>query len=65
MSLYTMVSRGVAGRFGQRPIESAATVAEPGTRNPAVRLPGASMRLLETGLAALAIATAIVIGVGR
>jgi hypothetical protein len=31
----------------------------------AVRMPGASMRLLEAGLAATAIATAVLIGIGR
>jgi hypothetical protein len=65
VSLYTVVSRGVAGRLGQRPVTSAASADELGARNPAVRLPWASMRVLETGLALLAIAAAIVIGVGR
>lgn len=64
MSLYSIVSRGVAGRFSHG---QAATVRadEPQARSLAVRLPGASMRLLEAGLAATAIVTAILIGAGR
>ena len=75
MSLYTVVSRGMAGRLGPRPIEgdtrtgpaeaSAIKADEVEAGEPAVRLPGASMRVLETGLALTAIATAILIGVGR
>ena len=71
MSLYTVVSRGVAGRLGPRPIDRSPTVDPIGPRNPparhpGVRLPGASMRVLEAGLALGAIATAILIGgVGR
>ena len=63
MSLYTVVSRGVSGRLGQRPSDRGANLDQVGTRN--VRLPGASMRVLEAGLALTAIATAILIGVGR
>ena len=75
MSLYTVVSRGMVGRLGPRPIEADAKTgtAQAGAieaddvaaAEPAVRLPGASMRVLETGLALTAIATAILIGVGR
>ena len=65
MSLYSVVSRGVVGRFGQRPSEAVATVAQASANDGSVRLPGASMRVLEAGLALTAIATAILIGVGR
>jgi hypothetical protein len=72
VSLYTVVNRGVVGRLGQRPSEPDATVAQAGarvaqarTRNDDVRLPGASMRVLEACIALTAIATAILIGVGR
>jgi hypothetical protein len=65
VSLYTVVSRGVSGRFGQRPNDPGANVDQVGTRNQSVRLPGASMRVLEAGLALTAIVTAILIGVGR
>jgi len=79
VSLYTVVSRGVVGRLGQRPSDpdatvaqggakgpqAGATIAQDGTRNGEVRLPGASMRVLEASLAVTAIATALLIGVGR
>lgn len=65
MSLYTVVSRGVVGRLGQRPVDIAHTAPRPSRRTAAVRLPGASMRVLEAGLALSAIATAILIGAGR
>jgi len=65
VSLYTVVSRGVSGRFGQRPNDRGANVDEVGARNRGVRLSGASMRVLEASLAFTAIATAILIGVGR
>ena len=65
MSLYTVVSRGVAGRIGQRPIEDQASTARAEAVSPAFRFQSASMRLLEAGLALTAIATAILIGVGR
>ena len=65
MSLYTVVSRGVVGRFGQRRTEAGASVAQASARDGSVRLPGASMRVLEASLALTAIATAILIGVGR
>jgi hypothetical protein len=65
VSLYTVVSRGVVGRLSQRPSDPVTTVARAETRIQSVRLQGASMRFLETGLALTAIATAILIGVGR
>ena len=65
MSLYSVVSRGVAGRLGQRPIDPTVAVATASPRSPRARLEGASMRVLEAGLALTAIATAILIGVGR
>ena len=65
MSLYSVVSRGVAERLAQRSGVAVAGDDEAGARIPGVRLPGASMRLLEAGLALTAIATAILIGLGR
>lgn len=65
MSLYSVVSRGVAGRFGQHAIEDAAPDAQVEAMDPRVRFHGASMRVLEAGLALTAIVTAILIGVGR
>ena len=65
MSLYSVVSRGVAGRLSQRSDVTAASADRTDARIPGVRLPGASMRVLEAGLALTAIATAILLGVGR
>jgi hypothetical protein len=65
VSLYSVVSRGVTGRLGQRPSDPGAAVDQNATRIQTVRLPGASMRVLEAGLALTAIATAILIGIGR
>ena len=65
MSLYTVVSRGVAGRLGQRPIDDPAPSAKAEAVSRGVWLQSASMRLLEAGLALTAIATAILIGIGR
>jgi hypothetical protein len=65
VSLYTVVSRGVSGRLGQRPNDPGANVDRVTSGNKGVRLPGASMRVLEAGLALTAIATALLIGVGR
>jgi len=66
VSLYSVVSRGVAGRFGQRPIiGDPAPAPQVGAVDPRVRFQSASMRVLEAGLALTAIATAILIGVGR
>jgi hypothetical protein len=56
----------VTGRFGPRTSDAGSTsVPRAGSRLPSVRLSGASMRFLEAGLALGAIATAILIGVGR
>ena len=65
MSLSTMVSRGVAGRLRPRPAADGENIDRPRVTSVAVRMPGASMRLLEAGLALTAIATAILIGIGR
>jgi hypothetical protein len=65
VSLYSVVSRGVAGRVGQRSGVTAASEDRAGARIPGVRLPGASMLVLEACLALGAIATAILLGVGR
>ena len=65
MSLSTMVSRGVAGRLRSRLTDDRGSIDRPRVTSLAVRMPGASMRLLEAGLAATAIATAILIGIGR
>jgi len=62
VSLYSMVSRGVTGRIGGRLDDPAHDQTEPSGR---VLLPGASMWLLQTGLAITAIATALLIGIGR
>src|SRR4029078_132885 len=65
VSLYTVVSRGVAGRFGQRSIDAPATTARAEVVDSRVRFEGASMRILEAGLALIAIVTAVLMGVGR
>jgi hypothetical protein len=66
VSLYSVVSRGMTGRLGQRQVDDATTsVTERRSRTPGVRLPGASMHVLEVALAIGAIATAILIGIGR
>jgi len=65
VSLYSVVSRGVAGRFGQRPTDDPVPAPQVGAVDPRVRFHSASMRVLEAGLALTAIATAILIGVGR
>jgi hypothetical protein len=64
VSLHTIVSDGLAGRFPQPPATTVEATERP---NPlgVVRLTGMSMRLLETGLAFTAIATALLIGLGR
>jgi hypothetical protein len=64
VSLHTIVSDGLAGRLPARRV-SAAAVVRPTPSNMAARLSGASMRVLETGLALTAIATALLIGLGR
>lgn len=63
MSLHTIVNDTLVGRFHSREIDIA--VAQPRPSHVAVLLSGASMRLLETGLALTAIATAFLIGLGR
>ena len=65
MSLYSVVSRGVVGRLGQHSSGAGTSPGATSVRSPQVRWPGASMRVLEAGLALTAIATAILIGVGR
>jgi hypothetical protein len=62
VSLYSLVNQGMAGRLGGR-AESPAQ-GEPAPRNQ-VLLPGASMWILQAGIAITAIATAILIGLGR
>jgi len=71
MSLHTIVSDGLAGRRHQRRTPAAgaragvtSAVAQPPIELPG-RLSGLSMRVLETGLAVTAIATAVLIGLGR
>lgn len=63
MSLHTIVSDGLHGRL--QPRRAVAAVAQPRTTDLAARLSGASMRILETGLAVTAIAVALLIGLGR
>jgi hypothetical protein len=65
VSLSSMVSRGGVGRLRDRPYDEDASTDRPRSTSFAVRLPGASMRVLEAGLALTAIATAILIGIGR
>jgi hypothetical protein len=65
VSLTSMVSRGVVGRLRALPTDEGTSIDQPRATTLAVRLPGASMRLLEGGLALTAIATAILIGLGR
>ena len=63
MSLHTIVHDGFMGRRTARRATSA--VLQPPTKVLAVRLTGASMRILETGLALSAIATAVLLGMAR
>ena len=63
MSLHTIVSDSAVGRLNLR--RAPATVARPRVNEMAVLLTGASMRLLETGLAVTAIAVALLLGAGR
>jgi hypothetical protein len=67
VSVQTIVSRGVAGRLHvRRDAASAVLDQRPAVMvHPPVAPSAASMRLLETGLALTAIATAILIGLGR
>ncbi|HXG25253.1 MAG TPA: hypothetical protein VNL94_00145 [Candidatus Binatia bacterium] len=64
MSLHTIVSEGLSDRI-QQLRAARATVAPPPIRDLALRLPGASMRALETTLAVVAIAAALLLGLGR
>ena len=64
MSLHTIVGDQLAGRLHLRRTTDAA-VAQPPHAAMAVRLSGASMRVLETGLAIAAIASALLIGLVR
>ena len=64
MSLHTIVSDGLAGRLLHHP-RRAVTATHARTTTLAVRFQGTSMRVLETGLAVTAIATALLIGLGR
>ena len=65
VSLHTIVSDGLAGRLHNHPRRARAVVAQPRATDLAVRLSGMSMRVLETCLALTAIATALLIGLGR
>lgn len=64
MSLHTIVSGGVVGRLHPRR-GAVSAVIQPRTSDMTTLLSGASMRVLETGLAVIAIATALLIGLGR
>lgn len=70
MSLHTIINEGLAGRRMQRRVSAdaqhavASAVAQPNMELPG-RLSGMSMRILETGLAITAIATAVLIGLAR
>lgn len=64
MSLQTIVASGLGSRAHLRREAIVATV-EPRPRTLAVAMAGGSMRFLETGLALTALATALLIGVGR
>jgi len=66
VSLQTIVSGGVIGR--SRPRRSAVTptaISQPHSSEIMTLLSGASMRVLETGIAVVALATAVLIGLGR
>ena len=70
MSLHTIVSDGLAGRLThRRAAQGAAQAVTASVARPRMELPGRlsgmSMRILETGLAVTAIATAVLIGLGR
>ena len=64
MSLNTIVSSGVAGRLHSRR-GAVSAVIQPHASTMTALLSGPSMRVLETGLAVVAIATALLIGLGR
>jgi hypothetical protein len=62
--LQSIVGDGLVGRIhGAR--RGRTVVAEPHPSHLSVRLTGASMRVLETGLALTAVAVAVLIGLGR
>lgn len=63
MSLHTVVQGTFAGRLRLRRLTPARAAA--GTTALPLRLSISSMRVLETGLALSAIATALLIGLGR
>jgi hypothetical protein len=66
VSLNTVVNGGLVGRVHLRraPV-GAATVSRPRVNETAVRLTGASMWVLETGIVFAALATALLIGLAR
>lgn len=64
MSLQTIVSNGFVGRLHLRRHVEAATV-HPRARDLAMSMPIGSMRILEAGIALTALATALLIGIGR
>lgn len=64
MSLQTIVSNGLVGRLHPRRVIQP-IAAEPRTRDVAMNIPVGSMRFLEAGIALTALATALLIGVGR
>lgn len=63
MSLQTIVSSGLAARL--RPRRGPAGDVLPSSAQVAVGISVGSMRILETGLALTAIATAVLVGLGR
>ena len=67
MEPYTIDSDAIVGRLrGARGAVAAAAAARPHRPAPiAVLLSGSSMRVMETGLALVAIATAVLLGLGR
>ena len=64
MSLHTIVNDGLAARI-QSLRRARTAIAQPQAAPLAGGLSGASMRILEAGLALVALATAVLIGLGR
>jgi len=64
VSLQTIVASGLGSRLLHRRQAIEATL-EPPPRTVAVAMAGGSMRFLEAGLALTALATALLIGLGR
>ena len=64
MSLHTIVGTGLGARLHLRRADAAAT-REPRPVEVAISLEGGSMRWLEATMACLAIATALLIGLGH